>query len=520
MAKEDNKLADLLNQMGSTLPEGVEETLENGTKGAQENASGEEAKATDGEKKKREVKNASEFFRSEGVTSGIVNPDSQEGQLKKAWSQIASIAGFITPASPKLAIALQTRKISEKDVTPEVRETNINLKESFGSTPKGIIYNTCAELEDRIKQVQRSSDAAPTKQIVVGLDGKQQEIAAKTAAEFIESRSTLIMSTKIKNYNEFIEQVLNYGWFAISEAPEIFWAHTKVSTRTDKDTGEKKTTTSVINSAADLSKTQNTDYRLVHKYATAKENYEKKVATYAGLSDEERKKQKAPKKPLLKDIFPLRSNYRSRLACPGNFIAIKEFKTQPVRPSYTPEQAEQMNRMYVEKAFPKKAETLQNKLATLTETARTRVSITDEGKVTSSQFFAPQNSLVADAAYLESIKRWWGPETFKVTTAKLVQRKIEHIEEKTSSTGNVTPAHDRIIDEFIPFGEAGNKLTDDRYAKIVKATDSRLTESMVNEFIASLRNTSDKEGKVYDGVRNDVGFDATVIMSLVSGWAE
>ena len=43
---------------------------------------------------------------------------------------------------------------------------------------------------------------------------------------------------------------------------------------------------------------------------------------------------------------------------------------------------------------------------------------------------------------------------------------------------------------------------------------------MVNEFIASLRNTSDKEGKVYDGVRNDVGFDATVIMSLVSGWAE
>ena len=80
-----------------------------------------------------------------------------------------------------------------------------------------------------------------------------------------------------------------------------------------------------------------------------------------------------PKKPLLKDIFPLRSNYRSRLACPGNFIAIKEFKTQPVRASYTPEQAEQMNKMYVEKAFPKKAETLQNKLATLTEAGATVV---------------------------------------------------------------------------------------------------------------------------------------------------
>lgn len=504
--QELDKLQQMMNTMkDQSAPKGEEKTI---TPGAAGNAE----VATDGaEKKKRkpkEVKDQSTLFMEHNIGNGNhLSADSPAGKLMKVNSKLSEIAGFIVPNSPRFDIVVTRNKISKKGETPEVYETRVNVKEKFSQQIKGVIVNFIPELITRINEEKAARGTTP---MTGELDFKKPDgtivkVARKTPEVFEMEAATLDRGTKIYGYPEFIQWMIDYCWFEIQEASAIFWAHKEKRTKTVD--GNKTTEIKDIKSPADLRAAQATGYQITSKFEEVKKRYFEKVAKVAGQFKADGKTPKTVKTPTLKDVYPLSSKYRGRkLAIPGNFIAIKKFETITPKASYTPEEQAQMNKMYIREGFSvNKQDSFMRKFNDMSVESKERVNITETGDVNSSQFFAENNSLVANADYLKTVYRWWGKaDTTTVLDMRLVKKSEKQVEAKTDKDGNERPAYTKYVLDFVQFGKPGNTLTNAEYQNIVKATDGRLSDGDVTAFISTLNTNSRKDPNTRGGINYDV----------------
>lgn len=503
--EKNEQLKNLQAMMGQTkemAPQGQEKTITQGS-GNKEVPAGKQTTP----RKPREIKSQSKLFMEHniGEAKNQFSVDSPVGKLMRVNSKLSEIAGFIVPNSPRYDINVTRTKVSGKDEDPRY-ETKINVKEKFSQQIKGVIVNFIPELEKRIDEERSARGTTPMTGTIemIQPDGSVKEIARKTPEMFESEAATLVRSTKVLGYEAFIQWMLHYCWFAISEAPAIFWSHNERRTRTVD--GTKTTEDKAIKSPADLRTSQSTGYVLTSKLDEINERLNKKIAENAGKFDSKGNPKKV-KTPTLKDIYPLSSGYRGRkLAIPGNFIAIKKFETIAVKPSYTPEEQAEMNKMYIREGFSvNKQDTFMNKFNDMNAESKERVTITEAGDVTSSQFFAAQNSLVANEDYLKTIPRWWGKvDTTTVLDMRLVKKSEHKVEAKKDSKGVERPAYTKYVLDFTPFGQPLNDLTNAEYKSILAATDSRLTQGEVLDFIKTLNKSNTRDTNTRGGVNYDV----------------
>lgn len=503
--KKDSKYDDLQKLMENAAktsnPQGETKTVTEGQPSANTEVSGEKKTKT-----KKPVKDQSTLFTEYGIGKGNnISVDSPAGKLMRVNSKLSEIAGFIVPNSPRFDISVTRNKISKKDEADRY-ETRINVKEKFSQTIKGVIVNTVPELITRINEEKAARGTAPLTgtTTIRRPDGTTVEVARKTPEVFEMEAASLERTTKIYDYSGFIQWLLDYAWFAISEAPAIFWVHRNQKTQT-KD-GEKIVSVKDINSPADLKNASETGYVITSKYEDVIKRYTEKKINAAGQVTKS-KKPKTVKVPTLKEVYPLSSKYRGRkLAIPGNFIAMKKYETVTAKASYTPEEQAVMNKMYIREGFSvNRQETFQKRLNDMSAQSKERVTITPTGDVTASQFFASNNSLVANADYLGTIYRWWGkPDTVTPLDVRLVKKTEKTVDERTDKNGNVRPAYTKYEMVFTAFGKPGNQLSNTEYANIVKATDGRLTDSDVTSFLSTLSTSGRRDPNTRGGINYDV----------------
>lgn len=511
MANGLNDLKDLMDQ-ATKAPEGEQKVINEGA-GA---GNGDGDKGTKKTRVPKEVKDQSTLFQEHNVGAGnLVPADSVAGKLMKVNSKIAQIAGFIVPNSPRIEIVVSRNKVSKKD-EPERYETRVNVKERFSQQIKGIVLNHSPELVSRINEEKSARGTTPMtgEMSVMGPDGQVINVARKSAEVFEQEAGTLLMATKILGYEAFISWMLDYCWYEIQEAPAIFWSHKENRTVT-KD-GVKTTFEKQVSSVSDLKPSQKPSYILAYKFDEVRARYEKRVAESAGKTTAKGNKVTV-KAPTLKDVYPLSSKYRGRkLAVPGNFIAMKKFEHTSVKGSYTPEEQAEMNKKYIREGFSvNNAAAFSKKLESMTAESKERVTIDANGDVTASQFFAANNSLVANKEYLSTISRWWGKvDTLSDLDMKLVAKSPKEV---PASRDGSKPAYTKYELNFIQFGKVGNQLTNPEYKAIVSATDGRLTDSDVTTFISSLSASTGKNTNVRQGINYDVSVASSAdILSAIA----
>ena len=471
-------------------------------------------------REKREIKAVSTLFKEKNVGKDAqYTKDSVVGKLMSVNSKLSSIAGFIVPNSPRVEIVVNKRTSKKKD-QPDVTTTEVGVKEKFSQQIKGVIINYCPELVSRIREEKSvRGETAMTGEMKITVNGEQVMVARKDAEAFLQERSNLDYTTEVFSYEEAIKWITDNCWYEIAEAPGIFWSHKKIVKKTvDKVSTE---TVKEIKSAADLTASQSTSYQVILKFDEVLKRYQDRVEKVnnenLNLAEGEKKK-KQPKTPTLKDIYPLASRYRGRkLAIPGNFIAIKKYIQINTKSSYSAEEQAENNLKYIREGFnPSKKDKFMEKLQYMTSKAKENVTITDDGDVTASRFFMEGNSLVADTDYLATIPRWWGKEErFTPLTMKLVKKELVHKDAKTDKNGKVTPASDKYVLSYTEFGKDGNRLANEEYKKIVDATDNRLTEEQVIEFIGALSTKSTRNPNVRGSVDYDTAASSQTWISQI-----
>lgn len=395
----------------------------------------EEKKAT----KKGEPKNKVSFssmlgslMEAPSVSRSIARKGSPVQKLQEIMSDHAEICGFIKPTNSRMELVVTKSRTGEYE---------INLKEKMSRTVRGVIFRYPVDLAVAIN-AQRSN---------------VEEFVGRTDKEFRDDftidPTRIQTNTSIYSLTEFINWMTKYCWYRIKEAPAIYHEHMKYKKIQGEDKYEAIAVTSPDKNGA--------EYFIETKIMVAKERKQKNAF--------------ANRVPSLTDLYALKSSYRGvMLTVEGNYIAIERYRTIRINRTYSKEEADLMNTIYVEPAFGTTEEVYTKKIGAMSAKAKERVPSTKKGAF-ASQFFTEKGSLLAQKEYISTIPHYWDKRLY------LNPNEVQLVMKDWNEKGT------RLEFKKIAFGDTGNTLDINDYARIVKACEGTLTTTMVKEFIDTIK---------------------------------